>query len=63
MAKLSYGQFAAKMLAASKAEIAEVLKSEYSIDKPVVIKYNKVSGMSKMEKLLKDSNTEYTEIE
>ena len=60
---ITTNEFAAKMLAASKAEIAEVLKSEYSIDKPVVIKYNKVSGMSKMEKLLKDSNTEYTEIE
>ena len=60
---ITTNEFAAKMLASEKAEISEILKSDYGIDKEVVIKYNKVSGMSKMEKLLKDSNTDYTDIE
>ncbi len=59
---ISNNEFAAKMLASQKAEIAELLKREYGIDKQIVIKYNKVESSSKMEKLLKDSNTEYTEM-
>ena len=60
---ITTNEFAAKVLATEKSEIAEILKNDYGIDKEVVIKYNKVSGMSKMEKLLKDSNTDYTDIE
>ena len=59
---ISNNEFAAKMLASEKAQIAEVLKQEYGIDKQIVIKYNKVESSSKMEKILKDSNTEYTEM-
>ena len=59
---ITTNEFAAKMLVNEKNEISNILKQEYGIDKPIVIKYNKVENSSKMEKLLKESNTEYTEM-
>lgn len=59
---ITTNEFAAKNLASEKEEIRGLLKKEYGIDKEVVIKYNKVENVSKMEKLLRDGGLEYTEL-
>ncbi len=59
---ITTNEFAGKRLASEKEEIKDLLKKIYSIDKEIVIKYNKVENMSKMEKLLNESGTDYTEM-
>lgn len=57
--------FAYKMLALDEQRdtIASILKEEYNIDKPVMIKLKKQSNESKIEKVLKDNSIDYTELD
>lgn len=58
-------EFAYKMLVMDepKTIIAQMLKEEYNIDKPVLVKLKKQSKESKFEKILKDSSIEYTDLD
>ena len=58
-------EFAYKMLSIDEQRdtIASVLKSEYNIDIPVVIKLKKQVVENKLEKTLKDSSTTYTNLD
>lgn len=58
-------EFAYKMLVMDeqKNTISEMLKEEYNIEKPVVVKLKKQSNESKIEKILKDNSIEYTDLD
>ncbi|MDD2376086.1 MAG: DNA polymerase III subunit gamma/tau [Clostridia bacterium] len=62
---ITSNEFAYKMLSIEeqKDTIANILKSEYSIDIPVIIKLKKQVIENKLEKTLKDSSTEYTNLD
>jgi DNA polymerase-3 subunit gamma/tau len=62
---VTVNEFAYKMLALEEQKIifSNLLKSEYNIEKPLIIKLKKQVKESKMEKILKDSSVEYTNLD
>lgn len=58
-------EFAYKMLAIDeqKDNLSNLLKEEYSIDKPLIIKLKKQVKENKMEKLFQDNSVEYTNLD
>jgi len=58
-------EFAYKMLTIDeqKETMASVLKEQYKIDLPIIIKLKKQVKENKLEKMLKDNSTEYTNLD
>ncbi|MDD4376461.1 MAG: hypothetical protein PHR25_06785, partial [Clostridia bacterium] len=62
---ITKNEYSYKIISADeqKETIAQMLNEEYGINKPLIIKLKKQANETKFEKLLKDSNTEYTKLD